>query len=197
MLDKSTKIGQETNVFQLPAGLHPKDAATEIFQCQQSGDLLALSEGKTILFRDLKGKIKAQILQMLLNDSIAMDDLRKYPPMEALERYTQCIFGAANSEADFDADGNLNATDNRICSRNCMCLKWESKQILLNGKRLTPRLIDVLLELGTDKPDKQIADDLGITESTLNTHKKALFDIAEVQTRQALVKEAYKAKILS
>lgn len=197
MPDKSTKIGLESNVFQLPAGIHPSDAATEIFQCNTTGDLLALSEGKTIHFRDVSPAIRAQILQMLLNDSVAMEDLRKYPPMEALERYTRCIFGAANSEADFDNNGRLNSTDNYICSKNCQCLKWESKQIVLNGKRLTPRLIDVLLELGSDKPDKQIADDLGITESTLNTHKKVLFDIAEVQTRQALIKEAYKAKILS
>lgn len=197
MLDKSTKIGIESNVFQLPAGIHPNDSSTEIFQCQQSGDLLALSKGKTIHFRDVSRTIRAQILQMLLNDAVAMEDLRNYPPMEALERFTTCIFGAANSEADFDNYGKLNSTDNYICSRNCKCLKWESKQIILNGKRLTPRLIDVLLELGSDKPDKQIADDLGITESTLNTHKKVLFDIAEVQTRQALIKEAYKAKILS
>jgi DNA-binding CsgD family transcriptional regulator len=197
MLDKSTKNGLESNVFKLPAGLHPKDASTEIFQDEQSGDLLAVSQGKSIHFREVNGKIRAQIFQLLLNDTVAMEDLRKYPPMEALERFTKCIFGAANSEPDFDENGNLNATDNRICSRNCMCLKWESKKIILNGKRLTPRLIDVLLELGSDKPDKQIADDLGITESTLNTHKKALFDIAEVQTRQALIKEAYKAKILS
>lgn len=125
-----------------------------------------------------------------------MEDLKELNQNEAIEQFAFCVYGAADHEPDFDAEGNLQEADNFICSHNCKCLKWESKKITVDGKKLTPRQIEIVQLLASDLPDKAIADELGITESTLNTHKSQLFEKFNVASKPGLIKKAIEQKII-
>lgn len=183
-------------IHQIPAGLMIGDTSTELFGCRKTKRVFALSNGQTIKFEDLNPVKKALIFEKLLSDDNAVEDLKSLTQSEALERFAFCIYGAADHEADFDSAGNLKETDNFICSTNCQCLKWNSKSINIEGNKLTIREIEIVSLLASDKPDKQIADQLDITESTLNTHKKHLFEKFNVNSKSGLITKAIQNKII-
>jgi DNA-binding CsgD family transcriptional regulator len=172
------------------------DNSTELFGCRETKRVYALSNGQTIKFEDLNPVKRALIFEKLLSDNVAIQDLKHLSQAEAIERFAFCIYGAADHEPDFDANGNLKQADNFICSNNCQCLKWESKNITIDGNKLTPREFEIVTLLASDKPDKLIAEELGITESTLNTHKKHLFDKFHVLSKSGLITKAICNKII-
>jgi DNA-binding NarL/FixJ family response regulator len=62
--------------------------------------------------------------------------------------------------------------------------------------RPTSRELEILSLFASDLCDKQIADHLGITESTLNTHKKNLFEKFDVHSKSGLISKAFHQKII-
>lgn len=190
------KFKTNSLIHQIPAGLMIGDTSTELFGCRETKRVFAVSNGHTIKFEDLNPIKRALIFEKLLSDDVAIQDLKNLTQAEAIERYAFCIYGAADHEPDFDAKGNLKKADNFICSSNCQCLKWPSKSISIDGNKLTPREFEIVTLLASDKPDKQIADVIGITESTLNTHKKHLFDKFHVHSKSGLITKAISNKII-
>lgn len=69
----------------------------------------------------------------------------------------------------------------------------EIKTTVIN---LTPRENEVIRTLASDFPDKQIADYLGITISTLNTHKTHLFEKFAVHSKTGLIMKAFELNII-
>ena len=183
-------------IHQIPAGLMIGDTSTELFGCRETKRVYALSNGQTISFDELDQVKRALIFEKLLSDDNALEDLKHLSQAEAIEQYAFCVYGAADHEPDFDEKGNLKQADNFICSNNCKCLKWNSKNITVDGNRLTPREIEIVTLLASDKPDKQIADELDISESTLNTHKKNLFEKFNVYSKSGLITKAISNKII-
>jgi DNA-binding NarL/FixJ family response regulator len=183
-------------IHRLPAGMMQGDKSTEIFACRESQKLFALSDGKSIPFEELDPALRAQIFEKLLDDSKALEDLKHFNQSDALSKYAFCIYGAADSNPDFCADGNLKEADNFICGNSCQCLKWQSKNITINGNRLTIREIEIIQLLATDKSDKMVADELGICTSTLDTHKNHLFEKAGVFSKSGLIVAAIDEKII-
>jgi len=190
------KFTTNSLIHQIPAGLMIGDTSTELFGCRETKRVYALSNGQTIKFEELHPSKRALIFEKLLSDEAAIADLKNLPQAEAIEQFAFCVYGAADHEPDFDSNGNLKQADNFICSNNCKCLKWESKNISIHGNRLTPREIEIVTLLASDKPDKQIADELEITESTLNTHKKHLFEKFNVYSKSGLITKAITNKII-
>ena len=190
------KFTTNSLIHQIPAGLMIGDTSTELFVCRETKRVFALSNGHTVKFEELNPTKRALIFEKLLSDEVAVQDLKDLPQSEAIERFAFCVYGAADHEPDFDCNGNLKQADNFICSNNCKCLKWESKNITIDGNKLTPREIEIVTLLASDQPDKQIADELGITESTLNTHKKHLFDKFHVLSKSGLITKAISNKII-
>lgn len=193
MESKSTK---ENQIHQIPAGLLIGDKSTEIFGCKETKKTFFITNGQTSNFKELNGSMKAQIFSELLNDDVAMDDLKHLPQEEAIEKYAFCNYGAADHEPDFGENGDLKNSDNFLCSSNCMCLKWKSKKIKVDGQPLTRREIQIVTMMASDLADKQIASQLGISESTLNTHKHHLFEKASVQSKTGLITKAINQKII-
>lgn len=193
MHDKSTT---KSDVHQIPAGLLIGDKRTEIFGCKETKKTFFLTNGQTANFKELPGNLKAQLLSELLNDDIAFDDLRHLSQEEAIEQFAFCNYGAANHEPDFCENGELKKSDNFICSNNCKCLKWNSKKITIDGIAITPRELEIITLMASDLADKQIADQLKISESTLNTHKHHLFEKASVQSKTGLISKAIHQKII-
>ena len=190
------KFTTNSVIHQIPAGLMIGDKSTELFGCRETKRVFGLSNGQTIKFEELHPTKRALIFEKLLSDEVAIQDLKDLPQAEAIEHFAFCVYGAADHEPDFDCNGNLKQADNFICSNNCKCLKWESKNISIEGNKLTPREIEIVTLLASDQPDKQIADELGITESTLNTHKKHLFEKFNVYSKSGLITKAISNKII-
>jgi DNA-binding CsgD family transcriptional regulator len=184
------KFTTNSLIHQIPAGLMIGDTSTELFGCRETKQVFALSNGQTIKFEELNPTKRALIFEKLLSDEAAIEDLKNLSQSEAIERFAFCVYGAADHEPDFDCNGNLKQADNFICSNNCQCLKWQSKNISIDGNKLTPRELEIVTLLASDKPDKQIADELEITESTLNTHKKHLFEKFNVYSKSGLITKA-------
>lgn len=191
-----SKFTKENQIHQIPAGLLLGDKRTEMFGCRTTKKVFFVTNGQTSQFKELCGKKKALIFEKMLNDDAAIEDLKHLPQEEAIEEYAFCIYGAADHEPDFSEDGTLNKADNFICSNNCNCLKWKSKSITIDGIALTSREIQIVTLMASDLADKQIASELNISESTLNTHKHNLFEKASVHSKSGLITKAINQKII-
>lgn len=193
MESKSTIKNQ---IHQIPAGMLLGDNRTEIFGDRTTKKSYFITNGQTFRFEELASYKKAQIFEQLLNDDVAFEELKHLTQEEATEKFAFCIYGAADHEADFNSDGHLNKADNFICSNNCNCLKWKSKSINIDGNPLTVREIQIVTLMASDLADKQIASELRIAESTLNTHKQNIFEKANVRSKSGLITKAINQKII-
>ncbi len=193
MESKSTIKNQ---IHQIPAGMALGDMRTEIFGDRSTKKTFFVSNGQTFNFKELEPAKKAQIFEQFLKDEVALSDLKHLPQEEATEKYAFCIYGAADHVADFNENGKLNKSDNFICSNNCQCLKWQSKSLKIDGNKLTKREIQIVNLMASDLADKEIAANLKITESTLNTHKQNLFEKASVKSKSGLITKAINQKII-
>lgn len=198
MFDKcSNNVAEmQQSIHRLPAGILKGDVSTEIFGNIETRKVYALSNGNSIPFQELNPVMRAQVFERLLNDPKAMEDLKHLSQEEAIEAFAFCVFGAADSNPDFSVNGKLKEAENFICSENCKCLKWNSKIIKINGNPLTLREIEIIKLLATDKTDKMISDELGICLSTLDSHKKNIFEKAGVFSKNGLIVRAIDENII-
>lgn len=194
--DKTNCDINQKFIHRLPAGILAGDLSTEMFGDRETKKVFALSNGQTISFDEMNPKFRAQIFKKMLNDEKALKSLSHLPEKEAIEHYAFCIYGAADSEADFCKNGILQKSENFICSENCFCLGWHSKKIKIDGQILSPRQLEIVRLLATDMADKQIADKLNICQSTLDTHKKILFEKCGVASKTGLVVKLIEQKII-
>jgi len=181
---------------QIPAGMLIGDTRTEMFGCRDTKKVFFISNGTTQPFEKLSNLKKSLIFEELLNDNKSMEDLKHLSQEEAIEQYAFCVYGAADHEADFNSNGELNKSDNFICSDNCKCLKWLTKSIKIDNRSLTSRQVQIVTLLATDLCDKQIADQLSISPSTLDSHKTKLFEIFGVHGKTGLIFKAINQKII-
>jgi len=183
-------------IHQLPAGLLVGDKSTELIGCPDTKKVFFLSNGNTRPFAELDKPKKAKLFEKMLSDTPAMNDLKGLSFDKALESFSFCVFGAADASPDFDINGNLKTDDNFLCSNNCKCLKWESKNITVDGKKITPRQLEIIQLLATDLAYKQIADQLEISEATVDTHRSNIFKLFNVHSRAGIVTKAMAQKII-
>ncbi len=183
-------------VHPLPAGILKADAATELFGCRNTKRVFGISKGVTINFSEISGDKRAQLFEKLLSDPIAMKDLAHLSPESRLEQYAFCVYGALDHAPDFCKSGKLKEGDNFQCSGACFCLDWKTKNITLDGQKLKPYQIRIIQSIAIGLTDKEIADRLCISASTLNTHKASLFAMANVTSSRALISRATEQKII-
>lgn len=183
-------------IHQLPAGQLPSDKRTELFGCRTTKKVYVLSEGKTLPFKELNPVKKALVFEKLLNDDKAMEDLKHLSQEEALEQFSFCIYGAADHHPDFCEKGKLSESDNFLCSNSCKCIMWNSKVLTIDNIPLTPRQFEIIQLMASDLCDKQIADKLGICESTLDTHKTKMFEKFGVLSKSGMITKAVQHKII-
>jgi len=196
MNDKSNTKKQDKQVHTLPAGIIPGDHRTELFGIRETRKVFGLCNGGTIPFAQTNPAQKAEIFALMLKDPVAMHDLRDLDHEAALEEFAFCMYGDLDDTPDFMADGSAGPSENFRCGDNCRCLNWPSKKITINGHKLTPHQVKISQELASDKPDKAIASDLNIAQSTLNGHKQNLFSAAGVSSKAGFVRKAMKHKLI-
>lgn len=190
------KVNKKGIIHQLPSGIMKGDKTTELFSERETKRVFILHDGQTLPFSSLDKKKRAELLDKLTQDEVALNDLKGLPLDEALERFAFCVYGAADSDPDFNEKGELQQGDNFMCSNNCKCFKWKSKEIKVDGNRLTARQYEIVSLFASDMPDKEIASKLSITESTLDTHKKNLFKKFNVSSKTGLITKAITQKII-
>lgn len=181
----------------LPAGLLPGDFNTELFGVKETRKVYGICNGNTIPFKNLNPILKVRIFENLLKDEKALSDLKNYDHETALEEYAFCLYGAADHEPDFTTTGQPGKPENFVCGDHCKCLLWKTKQIKINGNTLTPRQVQIANHLVSDKPDKMIASDLHITESTLDGHKRAIYEKAGVMSKAGFAINAINQNIIA
>lgn len=193
MSDKTTTLNR---IHQLPAGFMVGDLNIELFGDLKTRKVFMIHNGQNKPFSELPQNIKKLIVDQYIKDDVARQDLEHLSTKEAIEQFAFCIYGAADSTPDFSETGEFVSDDNFMCSNNCKCLKWKTKNITVDGNVLTLRQIQIVQLLATDLPDKIIAHELNITESTLNTHKAKLFEKFNVNSKQGLITKAINQKII-
>jgi len=67
---------------------------------------------------------------------------------------------------------------------------------LSEESHLTSRELEVVKLCASDLCDKQIADQLGISISTLNSHKSNIFEKLNVRSKSGLINEAFHSKLI-
>ena len=158
----------------IPAALVNK--GTEIFFYKD--DLYAVYNQASIPFIHWPSSLHQMVWEELQKDSEAQEifDLNQVPKAKRIFEYAKCRFGAFNTTADFTEDGKTNTEHwNCDCGGNCLLEDLFRGQMKVANGHLTEREIDVTICIALNLTGKEIADDLNISESTLNNHKANIF----------------------
>lgn len=180
----------------LMSGILPNDKNIELFSCDTTKQVFFIQEGKTRSFSELNLIAKAKLLELMSTDDVAMEDLKHLPIAEALETFAFHCYGASDNDTDVYEDGTWGNVEASNCPPDCKCSKWKSKRIAFNGQYLTPRELQVIQFLATDYADKEIADFLKISISTLDTHKKNIMNKMNVHGKAGIITKAIKNNLI-
>lgn len=203
MINNATNLNIPANTSQLihvvPAGIHPNDSRIEFWADRNNREVFFNQNGQTKSFTELPISIVKKLKNQYLKDSVAVTQLsQKFDNVyDQLKAYAFCLFGAFDSNADFE-NGSFTESENFLCKSGtkCECLKWRTKNIKINGHTLTLREIELLELIGKGFTDKQIASLLSISKHTLDSHKSNLYKKAAVQSKIELFIAATKQKAI-
>lgn len=160
------------------------------------GELFAISEGRTYKWTEIPKRIRESLRIDLHKNPQALELLRHYPSDERLRIYTKCKFGGFEATPDIDEEGNVNGEH-----WNCQCSDCPLRKIfratleVANGY-LTEREIEIAKLIASGYFGKEITARLHICESTLNSHKRSIFQKVGVASSVELTKWAYQINLI-
>lgn len=186
-----------SEVTNLISGITPNDKKIELFADRTIKKVFFIQNGKTKPFSKLNNEAKSNLLELLLNDDVAMRHLAHLPLSVALEVFVMHCFGAADNQTDIYEDNSIGNIETSACTADCHCKTWKSKKIMVNGSYVTPREMQLLRLLASDYPDKQIAMMLDISQSTVDTHKANLMRKLHVNSKAGIITTAIKLNLLN
>lgn len=195
MQDKCTTLDQ--NPQHMIAGIQKNDNSIEFFGIHNTMEVRFLQNGKTHYFKELKGKDAILIIKAYESDPEAQQQIKNLSPDKNLpfkrqiELYTYFCFGRLDGTPDIK-DGELSYPENYRHRRDCISLGFKYKTFRINGNALKLREIIMIDGFAEDLKDDVVAQKLNITTTTLNQHKRGLFDKAGVMTKPALMIRASK-----
>lgn len=185
----------------LPAGLLDTDfeffndpADQEICHCLTGGQVYRVNEAPDYVLAAIDADMAKFPIKME-----ALVELG-YETLEAQrEKYCSCCFGAFDGQPDA-VNGELKHSEYWPCTLRGTC---PVEGLLCNGllvgdgKALSRREIDVLIELSKCKLDKEIAGFLKISEETVKIHKKHIYEKSGLKTKMDLVLLAHQKNLIS
>lgn len=177
-------------------GILPDDLTAEIFGERRTRKVFFIQNGKTKGYAQISATLKAQIYEQLITDKNAVEDLKHLPISKAIEEYAFCCYGELDTNPDIEINGKLGPVENFSCGTDCKCFKWDSKKIKIEGNLITAREYQILKYFASDYADKQIADLLNLSTSTIDSHKMNLFEKFGVHSKTGLISKAITHKIL-
>lgn len=181
----------------IPAGL--MDKSLEIFI--HKNDLFVLYNGKQTRFEFLPEKIKDMFSQHMMANKKAIqclhNDFRLKDPEQMLKQYVKCNFGNFDTQADMDEDGVM-ITEVWNCGMRGNCPGEGKICGLVQGPNgnLTKRELEIFLLVVDGKYDKEIADMLEISQSTLETHLARIRACLKCSNRIEIMKFAMDRRIV-
>ena len=177
----------------LIAGLIP-GSGIEFFGFPETKEVKWLQNGHMHDFADLPPAAFVTLLNALNKQPGAREVLRKQDGRKArqVELFTYYCYGGLDNQPDM-VNGELQEFENYRHSRDCISLVF--KELKINGEVLKPREIQMIDLFGDDTKDEVVAEELGITRSTLNQHKRGLFKKAGVFNKPGLMIAAFKQQI--
>ncbi len=125
--------------------------------------------------------------------------------LSASEEVTDVTAAMAAGAAGFiskanSSDGIVTAIEKIINGEQCLPEFYltapKMSSLHQNALNLTPRQLDVLLLLAEGLPNKRICQRLELTEHTVKTHLKTLFQLLEVHNRTECVQKAVRLGLL-
>jgi len=196
MQSKSTT----SNAFpqQVIAGMNLKNPDDiEFFGIRKNKTVQYLQAGQVHYFGDLAPKYYVLLHAKLYADKPALEYFRQFDIKEVrkVELYTYFLYGSLDHKPDI-INGVLQPSENFRHTSLCPSLKFSGKDITIDGVRLTLRDLTIIDMSARECGDYEIAQALGITESTLGFHKKQLFTKTRTQCKIGLVAKSFLNKII-
>lgn len=175
-----------TNI-NIPAGLF--DGNIEFFNYE--GNFMAFISGKPTPYKDFPENIKKLIADDLEQNpaaNLALEFSGFTTDDQKTEKYGSCKFGGMDSIPDV-VNNKLNQKEYHDCGFRGKCAMEGivCSTVQHNGKALTPFELKLIRLLGTEMTLPVIAEELKVSDNTLDTKKKELFEIFNVQSRPRLV----------
>jgi len=175
-------------LYQIPAGLQPKDTNIEFIGITPTKEVIWLQNGTSHYFKDLPLHVFRKLTELYLSDAPAVLHISTISKklVRQVELYTYYLFGGIDNIPDY-RNGILSTSENFTENEHCISRTFANKIFSINGNVLNQRDLTIINLIKKDTPDKVIADNLGISMSTLDFHKRNLFKKANVLTKVALV----------
>ncbi|TXE18589.1 helix-turn-helix transcriptional regulator [Psychroserpens burtonensis] len=185
---------------QFPAGLAANDHNIEFVGNTQDKTIIWIRCGHSNPFKTLPNNIYQALEELLLTDHEAIKFLTTnyesiaHDMFRIVELYTYYMYGQLDNKPDV-VNGLLQAPENFRESENCPSLKFENTFIDINGVHLSTRDLNIIDNMIKGFPDKLIAYNLGIAQSTFDFHKRNLFKRLHINSKLELVVESFKNKV--
>lgn len=182
---------------QLPPGLI--DGSVEFFIHDR--DVKCLYNSQVYKFADLPSHIIELVEAEMLAHPKAMKALADWDitdQNEQIRQFIACRFGGFDYQADISADGKIQPAEYIDCGRRGSCA-YEGKlctSLQLANGIVTRREIEVLKMIGQSYLDKEICDQLHISQDTLRNHKDSISQKAGVERKTALGILAHKLNLI-
>ena len=191
MQSKSTT--SVSNPQHLIAGLVP-GSGIEFFGIPETREVKWLQNGHVHDFSELPPKLYVVLANALNRNENAKKALRTQAKelKRQVELFIYYEFGGLDSKPDLVGE-TLQEPENFRHSRDCISLNF--KKLKLDGHPLHEREIKMIDMFTDDAKDETVAEELGITRSTLNHHKKKLYTKANVFTKPALLMKAFRQQL--
>lgn len=197
---KNKTTTSNPNAQHLIAGLLQKDNNIEFFGIPGTMKVQWIQNGHGHQFEELSKLNFSLLATAYHSNKTAMEHLSTRVEngqfisfARQVEIYTYFMYGGLDVHPDI-VEGELQEYENYRHTRDCVSLNF--KQIHLNGSPLKPREIKMIDLMGDGEKHDVIAEELGITVSTYNQHKKELFTKTGTYTSTGLMLDAFKAGIV-
>lgn len=195
MYSKTTTLPETSQ--QMIAGIAKNDCSIEFFGIHETMQVRYLQNGKTHNFRHLKGSEAILLIKSYKSDPQAQEIIKNIIPGERIpftrqiELYTYFCFGRLDGTPDIH-NGKLSLPENYRHRRDCISLGFKHKTFRINGNPIKMRELIMIDAFADDLKDSAVAQMLHITTTTLNQHKRELFDKAGVMTKPALMIQSFR-----
>lgn len=156
------------------------------FKATQQG-LKAIVRGQIYPWPKVPREVKNLVREDLERHPEAKERLKRYPADAQLRVYAHCKWGGQSSEnPDLTFCGESYAEHWACGCSNCPLKSVLRGKLKVRNGYLSPREIEITSLLAKGFMGKEITDKLRITESTLNTHKRHIFEKVGVTTNVEL-----------
>jgi DNA-binding CsgD family transcriptional regulator len=170
------------------------NSSIEIFTA--NGRVMAITEGATYEWEKIPARVREKLRELLHSDPQALELLQDYSQNERLRIYAKCRFGGFNATPDIDVCGTANSEHWDCSCTDCPLQSHFRNTLAVKNGILSSREIEVAKLIAQGYLGKIISDRLNICESTINTHKRHLFEKVGVSSSVELSRWAYKINLI-